>query len=354
MVKGFDIIPAILAVFVVNILYLPTVAFAQEDKDCRTIFLQEETQDFLKKINRYQNTSDENVRAIAEITEFLNSKDICPKDKATLLEARAGYVLKTEPVDYGAAVDDLEAAFSLNALGVDRDQDIVGLASFIYFAYGFYDDAERILGQIITRAEEKSQPIQRHTKFRYAASLYAQEKFSAAKEPAYAAVFQPIFEPEKSFFGILDSIYYELGENDRRQELYSAYNQAFPQEERYDFSAGQLPDVARIDASTFDILGIAQRNRNAVVERRFPPEYPDGCQNVDRTPVGENLRIKVRFDVMPTGKVDNARVVESDYDCLARPAIKAVQQWIYKPKLVNGEPVIHPDVETVFVFRLEE
>lgn len=82
---------------------------------------------------------------------------------------------------------------------------------------------------------------------------------------------------------------------------------------------------------------------------RMPPKYPYVCQ--DRARGTETVLLQ--FDVAAEGTTENIQVVDSTNRCLNRSAIKAVEHWKYRPKLVDGKPVARPNVQTQIVFKLE-
>ena len=48
----------------------------------------------------------------------------------------------------------------------------------------------------------------------------------------------------------------------------------------------------------------------------------------------------MEFDITPSGRVENAVVVESKpARVFDQSALSAIKQWVYEPKTVGGEPV---------------
>jgi TonB family protein len=79
---------------------------------------------------------------------------------------------------------------------------------------------------------------------------------------------------------------------------------------------------------------------------KVPPKYPKSARkaHIEGTVV---LCAEIRKD----GKVANLRVLSGPKE-LIDPSIKAVQQWVYKPYLLDGEPVeVETDIRVNF--RLE-
>lgn len=117
------------------------------------------------------------------------------------------------------------------------------------------------------------------------------------------------------------------------------------------------PEVQGVSAvtpefdSNLDIGTGFNPDRDAQPLVRIPPQYPDRCQG--RGNPGDK-RVTVEFDVTPDGQTTNPRVVNTDDSCLNRYAERAVLNWKYQPKIVDGEATPRFGVRTTFVFRLEE
>lgn len=65
--------------------------------------------------------------------------------------------------------------------------------------------------------------------------------------------------------------------------------------------------------------------------------------------------VVVRFDIGPTGKVQNVEVIEenpSGYG-FANAALRAVNRWKYRPKVVDGQGVIQKGLQTAIKFTIE-
>jgi len=85
---------------------------------------------------------------------------------------------------------------------------------------------------------------------------------------------------------------------------------------------------------------------NGLILRKTVPAYP---------PIARTTRtqgtVELQATVSKSGTIENLRVI-SGSPMLQQAAIDAVQQWIYRPYLLNGQPV---EVETTVnvVFRLD-
>lgn len=83
---------------------------------------------------------------------------------------------------------------------------------------------------------------------------------------------------------------------------------------------------------------------------RMPPQYPVRCMNG-----AQSLEVvSLEFDVSPEGDTENIRIVDSTHKCLNKAAILSVEQWKYRPRIVEGKPVARPDVQTRISFELIE
>ena len=81
---------------------------------------------------------------------------------------------------------------------------------------------------------------------------------------------------------------------------------------------------------------------------RVPPEYPERCMRRARS----IETVLVRFDVTETGETENIQVYDSTEVCLNKSAIQSVEQWRYRPKLVDGRAVRRNGAETAVTYRL--
>ena len=83
------------------------------------------------------------------------------------------------------------------------------------------------------------------------------------------------------------------------------------------------------------------------------PGYPASC----RPPAGEEATpqiVVVTYGVTRDGKAENIRVMESSNPCFNDAAIAVVRSWYFEPRSVDGKPTAQEDMESTFIFRLEE
>lgn len=70
---------------------------------------------------------------------------------------------------------------------------------------------------------------------------------------------------------------------------------------------------------------------------RVPGPMPPGA--------GKSGHCTLIFDVIETGSVSNIRTKSCSDAVFEAASVKAIRKWVYSPKIVNGEPVITPNVE---------
>lgn len=65
--------------------------------------------------------------------------------------------------------------------------------------------------------------------------------------------------------------------------------------------------------------------------------------------------VLVRFDIGPTGRTENVEIIEEEplgYG-FGNAALRAVQRWKYRPKVIDGEGVIQRGLQVRFPFKIE-
>ena len=84
--------------------------------------------------------------------------------------------------------------------------------------------------------------------------------------------------------------------------------------------------------------------------KRVPPVYPEICMRR-----ADNLEtVIVSFTVTEEGETADIEIVDSTNRCLNSSAVRSVKKWLYAPKVLDGEVVRRPDVQTVITFQLGE
>lgn len=82
---------------------------------------------------------------------------------------------------------------------------------------------------------------------------------------------------------------------------------------------------------------------------RVEPLYPRRAQTR-----GIEGYCDMEFTVTRTGEVTDAVATECSSSVFQSASIKAVLKWKYKPRVVNGEPIDSPGVQTRLTYQFEE
>ncbi len=95
--------------------------------------------------------------------------------------------------------------------------------------------------------------------------------------------------------------------------------------------------------------GLTQADGDAIPLVRIQPHYPEAAMR--RQIEG---RVLVSFRISASGSVENARVIAAEpSDIFNAAALKAVAEWRYEPRIVNGVPVEQKDIRISMPFRLD-
>jgi protein TonB len=97
-------------------------------------------------------------------------------------------------------------------------------------------------------------------------------------------------------------------------------------------------------------LGTAPSDTDVIPLVRVPPQYP-----IRATERGIEGWVVVEFTIAANGTVKDARVVDSQpARIFDRAALRAVNKWKYKPKIVDGVAVERAGIKIRFPFELDE
>jgi protein TonB len=126
----------------------------------------------------------------------------------------------------------------------------------------------------------------------------------------------------------------------------------FSMDQSTSLDGGGIGIAAAVDTSmSMDSGGgfsMASADGDAVPMVRVPPQYPERA--LQR---GIEGRVLVEFTITKSGSVKDAKVVAYEPSTIFnKAAIKAVEQWKYNPKIVNGKPVEQPGVRIAIPFKL--
>jgi protein TonB len=126
----------------------------------------------------------------------------------------------------------------------------------------------------------------------------------------------------------------------------------FTMDQTTTMEGGGLGIAAAVDASmSLDTGGgfsMASADGDAVPMVRVPPQYPERA--LQR---GIEGRVLIEFTISKSGGVKDAKVIAAEpSNIFNKAAIKAVLQWKYNPKIVNGKAVEQVGVRIAIPFKL--
>lgn len=97
-------------------------------------------------------------------------------------------------------------------------------------------------------------------------------------------------------------------------------------------------------------LGVMTADGEAVPLVRVQPTYPERAQQR-----GIEGRVLLEFTITKSGSVRDPKVIASEPPgVFDQAAVKAVLQWKYNPKIVNGKAVEQPGVKIAFPFKIDQ
>ncbi len=126
----------------------------------------------------------------------------------------------------------------------------------------------------------------------------------------------------------------------------------FQMDQSTSMDSGGIGISAGVDTSmSLDTGGgfsMASADGDAVPMVRVPPQYPERA--LQR---GIEGRVLIEFTISKSGSVKDAKVVAYEPSKIFnKAALKAVSQWKYNPKIVNGKAVEQPGVRIAIPFKL--
>ena len=126
----------------------------------------------------------------------------------------------------------------------------------------------------------------------------------------------------------------------------------FEMDQNTNLDGGGIGIAAAVDTSmSLDTGGgfsMASADGDAVPMVRVPPQYPERA--LQR---GIEGRVLIEFTITKSGAVKDAKVIAAEPSKIFnKAAIKAVLQWKYNPKIVNGKAVEQVGVRIAIPFKL--
>lgn len=113
---------------------------------------------------------------------------------------------------------------------------------------------------------------------------------------------------------------------------------------------GRMPELSikDIQIAREDInFRVSDRDAQPIV--RIPPMYPPRA--AERSLEGDCLMV---FDVGPDGTPINIRAQACSNDTFRDASVRAVEQWRYSPKIIDGQTVARTGVETRITYVLTD
>jgi protein TonB len=96
-------------------------------------------------------------------------------------------------------------------------------------------------------------------------------------------------------------------------------------------------------------FSMASADGDAVPMVRVPPQYPEKAMQR-----GIEGRVLIEFTISKGGTVKNAKVIAAEpNNIFNKAALKAVSQWKYNPKIVNGKAVEQVGLRIAIPFKLQ-
>lgn len=109
-----------------------------------------------------------------------------------------------------------------------------------------------------------------------------------------------------------------------------------------------LPLLTQVHAQPQDVAQQLREVVEAMPLERVHPKYPP-----DQARSGREGWVEMSYVIEPDGTVSNAIIEDSSGNKgLERSAIKAIEQWVYRPATENGQPVQQCESRVRFSFRL--
>ena len=126
----------------------------------------------------------------------------------------------------------------------------------------------------------------------------------------------------------------------------------FQMDQTTNLDGGGIGIAAAVDTSmsldTGQGFSMASADGDAVPMVRVPPQYPERA--LQR---GIEGRVLIEFTITKSGSVKDAKIIAAEPSSIFnKAAIKAVLQWKYNPKIVNGEAVEQVGVRISLPFRI--
>ena len=181
-----------------------------------------------------------------------------PFDRATTYELRGS--VKAALEDYRGAQRDFQVALNENALPPERNNQLRYFIAQIYFQLEDYQSAIAGLNEWIRVARAAGESVDSNAYYLLAAA-YTQitpPNYRAAVSPAEQAL-AGASEPSKSYYDLMNLIYSELNDNNKRIPLLERMVNLWPSEKGYWTQLSGAYSVTGRDRDAFSVLEVAYR-----------------------------------------------------------------------------------------------
>ena len=198
--------------------------------------------------------------ALAGLNQLISQRggDMKPFDRATTYELRGS--VKASLDDFRGALRDFQVALDQNALPLARNNQLRYFIAQLYFQLEDYQSAIAGLNDWIRTARAAGEPVDSNAYYLLAAA-YTQvtpPNYRAAVSPGEQAL-AAASEPRKSHYDLLNLIYSELNDNNKRAPLLERMINVWPGEKGYWTQLSGAYSVMERDRDAFSVLEVAYR-----------------------------------------------------------------------------------------------
>lgn len=181
-----------------------------------------------------------------------------PFDKATTYELRGNVRYNLE--DYRGALSDFQAALNTNSLPSSQANQLRYYIAQLYFQLQDYQSAIRGLKEWISQSQSAGEKVDCNAYYLLAAA-YTQvnpPNYRASLEPAEQAVACQT-EPKKSAYDLLNLVYDQVGQENKRAALLEKMINYWPAQREYWTQLSGLYSTQGKDREAFAVLEVAYR-----------------------------------------------------------------------------------------------
>ena len=198
--------------------------------------------------------------ALAGLNQLIAQRgnDMKPFDRATTYELRGS--VKASLEDFRGALRDFQVALDQNALPPARNNQLRYFIAQLYFQLEDYQSAIAGLNDWIRTARAAGESVDSNAYYLLAAA-YTQvtpPNYRAAVSPAEQAL-AGASEPRKSYYDLMNLIYSELNDNNKRAPLLERMINVWPGEKGYWTQLSGAYSVMGQDRDAFSVLEVAYR-----------------------------------------------------------------------------------------------